>query len=68
MKLANSDHAHGILQALAAAALFGVSTPLAETLIDSTLELHATPFGTTQPFLYALFQRTSAADGAINKV
>ena len=30
------------------------------TLVDSTLELHATPFGTTQPFLYALFRRTSA--------
>jgi Methylase involved in ubiquinone/menaquinone biosynthesis len=30
------------------------------TLLDSTLELHATPFGTTQPFLYALFRRTSA--------
>jgi SAM-dependent methyltransferase len=27
------------------------------TLIDSTLELHATPFGTSQQFLYALFQR-----------
>jgi SAM-dependent methyltransferase len=30
------------------------------TLIDSTMEFHATPFGTTQPFLYALFRRTSA--------
>ncbi|TAM61490.1 MAG: class I SAM-dependent methyltransferase [Rhodanobacter sp.] len=29
------------------------------TLIDSTLELHATPFNTTQQFLYALFQRAS---------
>ncbi|KAA0070121.1 class I SAM-dependent methyltransferase [Rhodanobacter sp. T12-5] len=29
-------------------------------LIDSTLELHATPFGNTQQFLYALFQRVSA--------
>ncbi|AGG88454.1 class I SAM-dependent methyltransferase [Rhodanobacter denitrificans] len=29
-------------------------------LIDSALEFHATPFGTTQPFLYALFRRTSA--------
>ena len=29
-------------------------------LVDSTLEFHATPFGTTQPFLYALFRRTSA--------
>ena len=38
------------------------------TLIDSMLELHATPFGTTQPFLYALFQRTTAADGAVRKV
>lgn len=28
------------------------------TLIDSTLESHATPFGTTQEFLYTLFQRT----------
>jgi SAM-dependent methyltransferase len=27
------------------------------TLIDSTLEFHATPFGTTQQFLYALFKR-----------
>lgn len=30
------------------------------TLVDSTLEFHATPFGTTQQFLYALFRRTSA--------
>jgi len=30
------------------------------TLLDSTLESHATPFGTTQQFLYALFRRTSA--------
>ena len=30
------------------------------TLVDSTLEFHATPFGTIQPFLYALFRRTSA--------
>ena len=30
------------------------------TLVDSTLECHATPFGTTQQFLYALFQWTSA--------
>jgi len=29
-------------------------------LVDSTLECHATPSGTTQPFLYALFRRTSA--------
>ncbi|TPG08569.1 class I SAM-dependent methyltransferase [Rhodanobacter glycinis] len=29
-------------------------------LIDSTLELHATPFDTTQQFLYALFQRAPA--------
>ena len=29
-------------------------------LVDSTLEFHATPFGTTQQFLYALFRRTSA--------
>lgn len=29
-------------------------------LIDSMLESHATPFGTTQQFLYALFQRASA--------
>jgi SAM-dependent methyltransferase len=29
-------------------------------LIDSTLELHATPFGTSQQFLYALFQRAPA--------
>ncbi|KZC15709.1 methyltransferase [Rhodanobacter sp. FW510-R12] len=31
------------------------------TLLDSTLEFHATPFGTTQQFLYALFQRGSAS-------
>lgn len=30
------------------------------TLLDSTLEFHATPFGTTQQFLYALFRKTSA--------
>ena len=35
MKLANPDHAHGILQALAAAALFGISTPLAKMLLGS---------------------------------
>lgn len=29
-------------------------------LIGSTLEFHATPFGTTQPFLYSLFQRAPA--------
>ena len=28
------------------------------TLVDSALEAHATPFGATQQFLYALFQRT----------
>ncbi len=27
------------------------------TLIDSSLELHPTPFGTQQQFLYALFRR-----------
>jgi Permeases of the drug/metabolite transporter (DMT) superfamily len=35
MKLTNPDHAHGILQALAAAALFGISTPLAKMLLGS---------------------------------
>ena len=35
MKLTNPDHTHGILQALAAAALFGISTPLAKTLLGS---------------------------------
>lgn len=35
------------------------------TLIDSTLELHATPFGTTQQFLYTLFHRTSDDTGEI---
>ncbi|KAA0070122.1 DMT family transporter [Rhodanobacter sp. T12-5] len=35
MKLANPDHTHGILQALAAAALFGISTPLAKILLGS---------------------------------
>jgi len=30
------------------------------TLVDSALEAHATPFGATQQFLYALFQRTLA--------
>jgi len=30
------------------------------TLVDSMLEFHATPFGTIQPFLYALFRKTSA--------
>ncbi|KRE87488.1 methyltransferase [Rhodanobacter sp. Soil772] len=30
------------------------------TLLDSTLEFHATPFDTTQQFVYALFRRTSA--------
>lgn len=30
------------------------------TLLDSIMEFHATPFGTTQPFLYALFRRTPA--------
>lgn len=29
------------------------------TLLDSTLEFHATPFSTTQQFLYALFRRMS---------
>jgi SAM-dependent methyltransferase len=38
------------------------------TLIDSTLELHATPSGASQQFLYALFQRAAMADGAIGKV
>jgi hypothetical protein len=37
-------------------------------LIDSTLELHATPSGASQQFLYALFQRAARADGAIGKV
>jgi SAM-dependent methyltransferase len=42
------------------------ATELAHTLgdgfalIDSTLELHPTPFGTTQQFLYTLFRRTPA--------
>ncbi len=31
------------------------------TLLDSTLESHATPFGTTQQFLYALFRREPGA-------
>ncbi len=35
------------------------------TLMDSTLELHATPFGTTQQFLYTLFQCTSDGTGEI---
>ncbi|TAM61491.1 MAG: DMT family transporter [Rhodanobacter sp.] len=35
MKLANPDHTHGIFQALAAAALFGISTPLAKMLLGS---------------------------------
>ena len=30
------------------------------TLLDSALEFHATPFGTTQPFLYPLFRRARA--------
>lgn len=30
-------------------------------LIDSTLEFHATPFGTSQQFLYALFGRSAPA-------
>lgn len=36
-------------------------------LIDSTLEMHATPFGTTQQFLYVLFQRipTTHAPGKV---
>lgn len=35
MKCSNPDHAHGIVQALAAAALFGISTPLAKLLLGS---------------------------------
>ena len=38
MKL-NSDHTRGILQALAAAALFGLSTPLAKTLVGTMAPL-----------------------------
>jgi SAM-dependent methyltransferase len=33
-------------------------------LLDSTLEFHATPFGTTQQFLHALFRRTPVGSAA----
>lgn len=35
------------------------------TLIDSTLEFHATPFGTIQQFLYTLFQRAPHQYGEV---
>ncbi len=43
----------------------GLTRELGEgfTLIDSALESHATPFGTTQQFLYTLFQRSPTSTG-----
>ena len=38
--------------ALAAALLFGASTPLAKLLVDNSVGVHTTPWGSAQQFVY----------------